>query len=182
MYISILCVRLWKIYRNVTKRGEEYSYRWLLRGTIFYLRYGFNIIKNILKYYETGRRIFLRIVAPRDTPRHPNKIEMERHEACFKSNSDQEFKYFCLMPCNALFGDKCYPFFRGVLEIQSSPEHQPYFMCCRKWRVDCWSSWCDPQNHAAINALLAPSGQCVNTFSFDLCIYWALVRCLKAIP
>ena len=66
-----------------------------------------------------------------------NKIEMERHEACFKSNSDQEFKYFCLMPCNALFGDKCYPFFRGVLEIQSSPEHQPYFMCCRKWRVDC---------------------------------------------
>ena len=74
MYISILCVRLWKIYRNVTKRGEEYSYRWLLRGTIFYLRYGFNIIKNILKYYETGRRIFLRIVAPRDTPRHPTRL------------------------------------------------------------------------------------------------------------
>ena len=67
----------------------------------------------------------MRIVAPRDTPRHPNKIEMERHEACFKSNSDQEFKYFCLMPCNALFGDKCYPFFRGVLEIQRSCEHQP---------------------------------------------------------
>ena len=81
------------------------------------LRYGFNIINNLSKYYRTGRRIFLRIVAPRDTPRHPNKIEMERHEACFKSNSDQEFKYFCLMPCNALFGDKCYPFFRGVLEI-----------------------------------------------------------------